>query len=52
MLPQRRHELILRALRAEGPAPVAVLAERLGVSHATVRRDLVLLDREGRLTRV
>ncbi|MEU7789090.1 DeoR/GlpR family DNA-binding transcription regulator [Amycolatopsis sp. NPDC049159] len=52
MLPQRRHELILRALRAEGPAPVGVLAERLGVSHATVRRDLVRLDREGRLTRV
>ncbi|SEF36428.1 DNA-binding transcriptional regulator of sugar metabolism, DeoR/GlpR family [Amycolatopsis pretoriensis] len=52
MLPQRRHELILRALRAEGPAPVGVLAERLGVSQATVRRDLVLLGREGRLTRV
>ncbi|GAB3155646.1 DeoR/GlpR family DNA-binding transcription regulator [Amycolatopsis stemonae] len=52
MLPQRRHELILRALRAEGPAPVGVLAERLGVSPATVRRDLVQLDREGRLTRV
>src|SRR5882757_7485448 len=52
MLPQRRHELILRTLRAEGPAPVSVLAERLGVSQATVRRDLVQLDREGRLTRV
>jgi DeoR/GlpR family transcriptional regulator of sugar metabolism len=52
MLPQRRHELILRALRADGPAPVGVLAERLGVSQATVRRDLVLLDREGRVTRV
>jgi DeoR/GlpR family transcriptional regulator of sugar metabolism len=52
MLPQRRHELILRALRAEGPAPVGVLAERLGVSQATMRRDLVQLDREGRLTRV
>ncbi|MGW5722374.1 DeoR/GlpR family DNA-binding transcription regulator [Amycolatopsis sp. NPDC003865] len=52
MLPQRRHELILRALRAEGPAPVGLLAERLGVSQATVRRDLVLLGREGRLTRV
>ncbi|MFJ7218726.1 DeoR/GlpR family DNA-binding transcription regulator [Amycolatopsis sp. NPDC098790] len=52
MLPQRRHELILRTLRAEGPAPVGVLAERLGVSQATVRRDLVLLGREGRLTRV
>ncbi|MFD9891663.1 DeoR/GlpR family DNA-binding transcription regulator [Amycolatopsis sp. NPDC059027] len=52
MLPQRRHELILTTLRSEGPAPVRVLAERLGVSQATVRRDLVQLDREGRLTRV
>lgn len=52
MLPQRRHELILRALRADGPAPVGVLAERLGVSQATVRRDLGQLGREGRLTRV
>ncbi|MFE0024405.1 DeoR/GlpR family DNA-binding transcription regulator [Amycolatopsis sp. NPDC059021] len=52
MLPQRRHELILTTLRSEGPAPVRMLAERLGVSQATVRRDLVQLDREGRLTRV
>jgi DeoR/GlpR family transcriptional regulator of sugar metabolism len=52
VLPQRRHELILRTLRAEGPAGVQVLAERLGVSQATIRRDLVQLDREGRLIRV
>jgi len=52
MLPQRRHDLILRTLRVEGPVPVGVLAERLGVSPATVRRDLGHLDREGRLTRV
>ncbi|NGY62519.1 DeoR/GlpR transcriptional regulator [Lentzea sp. NEAU-D13] len=52
MLPQRRHDLILRTLRSEGPAGVQVLAERLGVSPATIRRDLVELDRQGRLTRV
>jgi DeoR/GlpR family transcriptional regulator of sugar metabolism len=52
MLPQQRHELILRSLRAEGPAAVRTLAGRLGVSPATVRRDLVQLHREGRLTRV
>jgi DeoR/GlpR family transcriptional regulator of sugar metabolism len=52
MLAQQRHELILRSLRAEGPAAVGVLAERLGVSQATIRRDLVQLDRAGRLTRV
>src|SRR6266498_755191 len=52
MLPRQRHELILRTLRTEGPAAVRVLAERLGVSQATVRRDLVQLDQEGLLTRV
>jgi len=52
MLPQQRHELILRALRTEGPAAVRALAERLGTSQATIRRDLVHLGREGLLTRV
>lgn len=52
MLPERRHQLILRALRADGPSSIGALAERLGVSPATVRRDLVRLDEEGLLTRV
>lgn len=52
MLPQRRHEQILHALRVEGPVAVAVLAERLCVSEATVRRDLARLARSGLLTRV
>jgi DeoR/GlpR family transcriptional regulator of sugar metabolism len=52
MLPRQRHELIIRTLRREGPAAVPALAERLGVSQATVRRDLVQLNREGLLTRV
>jgi DeoR/GlpR family transcriptional regulator of sugar metabolism len=52
VLAQRRYELILQALHAEGPVAVSALAERLGVSHATVRRDLALLDEQGQLTRV
>jgi DeoR/GlpR family transcriptional regulator of sugar metabolism len=52
MLPDRRHELILRSLRAEGPASIGALAEKLGVSPATIRRDLVQLDEEGLLRRV
>ena len=52
MLPERRHQLILRALREDGPSTIVALAERLGVSPATVRRDLVRLDDEGLLTRV
>jgi DeoR/GlpR family transcriptional regulator of sugar metabolism len=52
MLAERRHELILRALRADGPTTVTGLAERLGASEATVRRDLIQLDGEGLLRRV
>ena len=52
MLPGRRHELILRAVRAEGSATISGLADSLGVSIATVRRDLVMLDEEGLLKRV
>jgi DeoR/GlpR family transcriptional regulator of sugar metabolism len=52
MFPEGRRELILRTLRREGPAAVRALAEQLGVSQATIRRDLVQLDKEGRLSRV
>jgi len=52
MLPDRRHELILRALRADGPITVTVLAERIGASQATIRRDLLQLEDEGLLKRV
>ncbi|UYM07866.1 DeoR/GlpR family DNA-binding transcription regulator [Solicola gregarius] len=52
MLASERHDKILRALRTDGPAAVRVLADRVGASQATVRRDLVHLADEGRLTRV
>ncbi|MFJ7077163.1 DeoR/GlpR family DNA-binding transcription regulator [Streptomyces sp. NPDC098781] len=52
MLAERRHQLILRALRAGGPAAVTDLSEQLGVSPATVRRDLLKLEEDGLLTRV
>jgi DeoR/GlpR family transcriptional regulator of sugar metabolism len=52
MLPDRRHQLILRALRADGPTSVTALAEQAGASPATIRRDLVQLEEEGLLRRV
>ena len=52
MLAERRHGLILDALRADGPATVTALAQRLGASEATVRRDLSQLDDQGLLRRV
>jgi DeoR/GlpR family transcriptional regulator of sugar metabolism len=52
MLPDRRHELILRALRADGPTSVAALAAQVGASQATIRRDLIQLEEEGLLKRV
>ncbi|MFD5016230.1 DeoR/GlpR family DNA-binding transcription regulator [Streptomyces chartreusis] len=52
MLAERRHQLILRALRSGGAASVAELAERLDSSPATIRRDLLKLEAGGLLTRV
>ena len=52
MLARRRHERILEVLRADGLAEVGDLSRVLGVSGATVRRDLTFLQREGLLQRV
>lgn len=52
MLARRRHDLILELLRTDGPAEVADLSRELGVSGATVRRDLSYLEAEGMLQRV
>lgn len=52
MLPDRRHQLILRVLRQDGPTSVVALADTVGASQATIRRDLVQLEEEGLLKRV
>jgi DeoR/GlpR family transcriptional regulator of sugar metabolism len=52
MLAQQRHEQISQALRTEGAVAVGTLADRLDVSEATVRRDLLELERRGALARV
>jgi DNA-binding LacI/PurR family transcriptional regulator len=52
MLVAQRHGLLLRELEAAGGLKVSELASRLGVSGATIRRDLADLEADGRVTRV
>jgi DeoR/GlpR family transcriptional regulator of sugar metabolism len=52
MLQRLRHAEIARRVRSAGATSVHDLAEQLGVSPSTIRRDLELLNRTGALTRV
>lgn len=52
MIRARRHAEIVRLLRDSGPTSVGDLAQALGVSAATVRRDLADLGAQGALQRV
>lgn len=52
LLSHVRHARILDHLAASGSVSVAVLAAELGVSDMTIRRDLLELERDGRLLRV
>jgi DeoR/GlpR family transcriptional regulator of sugar metabolism len=47
-----RRDAILHVIRSQGPATVAELVDHLGISEATVRRDLLKLDDRGLLKRV
>lgn len=47
-----RHDLILSRARAQGRVEVNALAEDLGVTAETVRRDLTALERRGHVRRV
>ncbi len=47
MIPAERQQFILAALEARGMAGIAAMAERLGVSPMTVRRDMQALEKQG-----
>lgn len=50
-LPQVRHAKILNYLAATGVVRVSLIAEELGVSDMTIRRDLIDLEIAGKLVR-
>ncbi|MGC7096100.1 DeoR/GlpR family DNA-binding transcription regulator [Amycolatopsis lurida] len=52
VLPQRRYSEIVRCLTRDGSASISVLTDQLQTSAATIRRDLISLERDGVLTRV
>jgi len=51
MLPLQRHQQILRQLQEQGSVRSLDLAQHLGVSHETVRKDLAYLHDSGELER-
>ncbi len=52
MLLEKRLEEILKLVEENGSVTVQELTERLKASESTIRRDLYLLDEEGKLNRV
>ena len=52
MLVAERHSRLLTRVRTSSPASTEELAQLLEVSAETVRRDLLVLERRGALTRV
>lgn len=51
-LPRGRHEHILRELELRGSVRAAAIAAELGVTEVTIRRDLIELEKLGKLARV
>ena len=52
MLAEERHEIILELLQEKRSITVTEIKDRLGISESTIRRDLNILDRERKLTKV
>ncbi len=52
MLAEERLARIVSLVDTKGSVTVAELMEEIGASESTIRRDLLTLDREGRLNRV
>ena len=51
MLAEERRAILQRKLHEEGYVQVTELADELGISSATIRRDIILLEKEGQCIR-
>ncbi|MFJ9542538.1 DeoR/GlpR family DNA-binding transcription regulator [Streptomyces sp. NPDC101225] len=49
---EERHQLLVQTVRSRGRLDAGAMAERLRVSTETIRKDLLLLERQGLLRRV
>ena len=52
MLTKQRHEMIIKLLKERGSITVTEIKEILGISESTARRDIIALDRDGKLIKV
>ncbi|WP_147108923.1 DeoR/GlpR family DNA-binding transcription regulator [Nesterenkonia populi] len=52
MIPDERRRRLVHIVDEQGSASIADLTETLGVSHMTVRRDIKVLEEDGRLVSV
>ena len=52
MLAKERQDIILEMLQRDGSVTTAGLVRQLGVSLETIRKDLLLMERSGQLSRV
>ena len=49
LIPEQRHQEILRLLRREGVLSIRSLTDYMNVSHMTVRRDITALEDQGQV---
>ncbi|MET8948977.1 DeoR/GlpR family DNA-binding transcription regulator [Streptomyces sp. NPDC004542] len=52
LIPEQRHQELLRLLRSTGVLSIRELTARLDVSHMTVRRDIAALEKSGQVVSV
>lgn len=52
LIPEQRHQEILRLLRSTGVLSIRHIVDLLGVSHMTVRRDIAALESSGQVVSV